>query len=285
MKKKDWLIVIGVLVGLCTFSQLLHLIMGSDRLGGPNILSKGVQNLEFYKIMALSSFFGIFFLYLFFLLNFILMKKVMGFRLALAVFTAGMMGDSLDILFQRVGTTEPFRLSYFSFGLSDVYVLVGVILTIFFVLKDYSVIFQKDNLRKKVLVEKEQYIFCFYIILPYFLFVMGFYMFFHVFIQMVLGAAPRLSVSTQSYIINTFLSLFSVLSLCFLLALVIFVFYFSNKVYGPVYAFKKYVYEALIKGKGDRLFKLRSGDHFQELVDLASELKQKIKKPNNTKKE
>ncbi len=284
MKRKDWFIVIGVLVGLCAFAQILYFIMGPDGALGQKALNRGGQNLALYRVLAMSSFLGIFFLYIFFLLNFILIKRVMGFRLSLAVFTAGMMGDSLDILFQGAGAAELFRLSHISFGLSDVYVVVGLILTLFFVVKDYSVIFQKDNLRKKILIEKEQYSFCFYVILPYFLFVVGFYMFFHVFIQMVLGSAPRLSMSTQSYIINTFLTLFSVLSLCFLLTLAIFVFYFSNKVYGPVYAFKKYINEVL-KGKADRLFKLRSGDHFQDLVPLASELKQKIKKNDSTKQE
>ena len=216
------------------------------------------------------------------------MKRLIGLRVALAVFTAGMLGESLQFLFQGFSTTKGFfRVAGLEIGLSYVYVLIGMLLTAFFVVKDFSVIFDKNNVRKKWLIEKDQYLFCFYIILPYFLFVGGFYMFFHVFIQMVLAVTPRIPQNTQNDIISTFFSLFSILSICFLLTLTLFVVYFSNKVYGPVYAFKRYVRDVLLKGgpkEGpDRPFKLRTGDHFQDLSELAKELKLKPPLAGKTK--
>ena len=274
IKKQDWLIVTGVLIGLCVLAQVFQWAF-FDNKGGQGAFALSNQDtlgFGFYNSIVSSFFYGLFFLCLFFLLNFILKERLIGLRLALAVFTAGMLGEILNFLFQGSMRGGAFPLATVEISFSHIYILTGVILTTFFTIKDFSVIFNKSNIRKKLLVDKEQYSFCFYIIMPYFLFVGGFYMFFHVFIQMVLTAAPRIPINTQNHIINTFFSLFSMLSLCFLLTLILFVVYFSNKVYGPVYAFKKYIRDVLIKGEADRPLKLRTGDHFSDLSDLAKDL-------------
>ena len=59
--------------------------------------------------------------------------------------------------------------------------------------------------------------------------------------------------------------------------------YFSNKVYGPIYAFEKYMKE-LIAGKSDsRDFRLRQGDHFKSLEVLARDIKKHIKEAQSSK--
>ena len=272
MKKQDWFIVTGVLLGLCLLEQVVQWAMSPDMVQRPALSGQFHLGMEIYKNIIFSSFFGLFFLCLFLLLNFILKEKLIGFRLALAVFTAGMLGESLGFLIQG-SMGHIFQVGGLRVGLSHFYIFIGVLSTVFFSVKDFSLIFNKDSVRKKLLIEKDQYAFCFYVILPYFLFIGGFYMFFHVFIQMVLSFAPRMPINTRNDIINTFFSLFSTLSLCFLLTLTLFIVYLSNKVYGPVYAFKKYIRDVFLKGEADRTLKFRSADHFQELVGLAKELK------------
>ena len=66
---------------------------------------------------------------------------------------------------------------------------------------------------------------------------------------------------------------FSILILLFLCAAVgAFFFYLSNKIYGPLYAFEKYL-KALIKGEKPKKLKLRKNDQFKHLEDLAQEIK------------
>lgn len=55
----------------------------------------------------------------------------------------------------------------------------------------------------------------------------------------------------------------------------IFFLYLSNKIYGPIYAFEKYV-RALLKGKNPEDFKLRKDDQFKNLEFLAKDLKKRL---------
>ena len=277
MKKQDWFIVTGVLVLLSVLDQLVQWFnMGASQ----SFFSVDVFAVRFYKTIVFNSIVGLYFLCLFFLVNFILIGRFLGLRLALSLFTAGMLGDSLSIFFHSSAVRAGlFQIGGIDIEFSYIYIVLGSLLTLFFIVRDHSLIFNKNNLRKTLIIEKNQYIFCFYVILPYLLFVFGFYMFFHIFIQISLASTSRVSLGAQSQIINNFFSLFSVLSLCFLLTLVIFIFYLSNKIYGPVYAFKKYIKDVLIKNKAkDQPFKLRGGDHFQDLPELAEELRQRLKK-------
>ncbi len=52
--------------------------------------------------------------------------------------------------------------------------------------------------------------------------------------------------------------------------------YLSNKIYGPVYAFERYV-KALIQGKNPKDLRLRKNDQFKQLESLAKEIKNSIK--------
>lgn len=74
---------------------------------------------------------------------------------------------------------------------------------------------------------------------------------------------------------------FSIIILFFLcVAVGVFFFYLSNKIYGPVYAFEKYL-KALIKGENPKKLKLRKNDQFRHLEDLAQEIKKQWDKKNN----
>ena len=83
---------------------------------------------------------------------------------------------------------------------------------------------------------------------------------------------------TQNHLLLVGLLFFALLAVCFLVIIFGFVVYISNKIYGPVYAFKKYVKEVFVSGEPDRPFNLRKGDHFNDLQDLAGQLKDKYGK-------
>ena len=288
-KTKDWFIILSVLF----FASLLHQIeaslmpwlLGAGKFSlGPISLglhkSHVMGDIAQHKNLIYSSFLGVFFLSLFLVLNLILTQRLLGLRVALALFTASMLGDSIDTVFRGV-SMQWFSLFQLKFNLNTILLLSGLFLTVFFTIKDRNILFNKNSLRKSLFVEKDQYLFCFYMLFPYLLFSSGFYMFFHIFIQGLFNSLPHVPENIRTQALNSFLLIFSSLSLCFFLLLVIFVFYYSNKIYGPIYAFKKYIKEVFLKGSAPaRDFKLRSGDQFKDLPGLISQMKAKFhKKP------
>ena len=198
----------------------------------------------------------------------------MGFRVGIAFFIAGMLGDSIDMIF-RGASQNWIKLFNAYVNLTDVYILIGIVLTVFFCIRDRSILFRKHNLRKKMLVEKDQTIFCFHILFSYLLFIGASFIFFLSFIKVIFNHFVQISPDLQSQLIRVFFVLFSILSICFLLIMVAFSLYLSNKIYGPVYAFKKYIRDVFLSGLPVRPFKLREGDHFSDIPDLVDQLQSK----------
>ena len=289
MQKKDWYIVVGILVCSIMFDQLsrwvvsLMLENNNFKVGPVGFaILKSAYLIDFigYKKLLLSCVLSIFFLFLFFVLNFVLIQKLLGLRVGLAFFAVGMLGESVNVILH--GSILDWIVIYGRyFNLTDVYVLVGLILTLFFCFRDRSIIFRKNNLRKRMLIEKDQSVFIFYILFSYFVFFIGLGMFFIVFIKMVLMYTMNVSQAVQSDLLTTSTLLFSLLAFCFFIIIAGFAIYISNKIYGPVYAFKKYVNDVFLSGSGadrDYPFKLRKGDHFNDLQDLADQLRDKYGK-------
>ena len=290
MKKKDWYIVVGIFVLSVLLDQIskwivvLFLSEGSVMLGPFGFMvSKSAslllsQTEIFHYVKIISSFgFSVLILLLLFVLNLMLISRLIGLRIGMAVFAAGMMGESIDGLY-RGAIIDWIVIFNSHLNLTDIYIIIGCLMTVFFCVKDRSIIFRKFNIRKKLLVEKDQYLFCGYIMCTYFLFTFAYCMFFLTFMQIFLNNSVKLKPVLHGDITTVFLVLFSILSFCFLIIIGLFVIYLSNKVYGPVYAFKKFIKDILLSEKPVRTFKLRTGDHFNNLCDLAHELQSKYRK-------
>ncbi len=291
MSKKDGIIIIGVLVLPIALDQVFKTVIAMALEGGKQVILGPIsfmvhQNpivfMEQFNIIqymsAISPFgFSVFFLFLFFVLNMILVQRLMGLRIGMALFVAGMAGESMDIIF-REGVLNWIYFLNIHFNLSDVYVFTGVVLTLFFCFRDRSLIFHKNNLRSKMLIEKDQYKFCWQVLLPYLLLICAYFVFSISFIEIVINRfVSTRTILQKSNIVMIFLILFCILSLCFLFIAFVWTVYLSNKIYGPVYAFKKYIKDVLLNGEKDRPFKLRKGDFFTDLPDLSQKLKDKYK--------
>ena len=243
------------------------------------MLSESAHLFDFteYKKILTSSIFSGFFLFLFFVLNLILVQKLLGLRLSLALFTVGILSDSLDSILY--GSTLDWMVIYGrQFNLADLYIFAGMVSMIYFCIRDRSILFKRNNLRKKMFIEKDQYIFCFHILFSYLVFIIGMGLFFLIFIKMMLSHFMQVPQGTQQHLLVVALLFFSLLSVCFLVIIFGFIVYTSNKIYGPVYAFKKYIKEVFLSGEAERPFNLRKGDHFNDLQDLAGQLKDKYGK-------
>lgn len=288
MQKKDWYIILGVFIFSFLLIQLSRWVF-SVSLGGESVMlgpfgfvvSEEIRLSSFveYKKMLTSTFFGVFFLFLFFVLNLILAQRLMGLRVSLTLFTVGVLSESLNSIFYE-NTLNWLVVYGRHFNLSDLYIVAGVISMIYICVKDRLIIFRKNNLRKKMFVDKDQYTFCFYMLFSYFIFLFGMGMFFLVFIKIVLEYFVQTSQTVHNGLTSVALLSFSLLSICSLITITYFLIYVSNKIYGPVYAFKKYVRDHFLSegAEEDRPFKLRKGDHFGDLQDLAGQLKAKYGK-------
>ena len=291
MKKKNWYIATGALITLIVVDQLTKwiavlLLSSKDFMSAPIgfllykeplVLSNTLNIFQYIK--TISSFgFSIFFLFLFFVLNLVLTHRLMGFRISFAFFTAGILGESVDIIF-RGSTLEWIVFFNYNISLAQIYILIGTVFILFFCIKDRAILFHKNNLRSKMFVEKDQSIFCCQILFCYILFIGAYYMFFLSFMNIIFSQFVQTSESLQGQLMSTFFILFSILSICFLLIMTMFSVYLSNKIYGPVYAFKKYLKDIFMNEMPTRPFKTRKGDHFDDIPDLINELQSKyIKK-------
>jgi len=298
MNKKDWKIVIGALIGaflvdlLSKVAALAALGNNSYNLGpvglsvrkGTHFLLTQLHIFEYVTTMA-SFGFSSFFLFLFFVLNLVIVKKLLDFRIAIALFTAGMLGGSADMVFQ--GST----ISWIVFfgrhiSLADLYIVVGTVLTLYYSIKYRSIIFHKNNMRSKIFIERDQYIFCFYVLCSYLIFIGAYCLFSLIFIKMIVGLmAGGQYTNLESKMEKVFLTLYFILSFAFFIVMTMFTVYVSNKVYGPVYAFKKYIRDVLLLNGNVRSFRLRKGDHFEDLSDLADQLIDKYRRGAAEKKE
>ncbi|MDE0118605.1 MAG: signal peptidase II [Bdellovibrionales bacterium] len=298
MQKKDWyLLIICFLILPVLFDQFTKWIVLF--LLGDNTVALGPIVLEVYKesliisnqlnlaqyVKIISSFgFSILFLFLFFVLNLMLTKKIMGFRISITVFVAGMLSDTVDMIFH--GASQDWVTLFGAhLNLSDLYLLIGVILVLFFSIKDHALIFRKNELRKTILIEKDQIVFLLNMLFGYVLFIGAVFVFFLSFIKIIFNHFVPISPDTQVLLIRVFFILFSILSICFLLIMVAFLLYISNKIYGPIYAFKKHIRDVFLFRSSVRPFSTRKGDHFSDLSELVDELQSKYIKGGKIKEE
>ena len=287
MSKKDWLIVIGVIAGAILFDGFsrwffsVALNNNDFMLGsvGLTFLEKPrLSGVEEYKKIIFSIALNSVNLLLFFVINLVLIQRLMGFRVGLSLLTAGLIGEIISF-FWGGKVTGWLVFSKIYLNLMDIYLIIGGFITVFFFIKYRSVALHRSNLRVTIFTDPGQYVFCFYVLFTYFIFSLSSGLLFIVFLKVY-----SLQTNTSLFFNNTntvgyFVMLLFLLFSCFFFIMLLSIAYFSNKIYGPVYAFKKYVREVILaESPEDRPFNLRKGDHFRDLINLATELKDKYGK-------
>ena len=173
------------------------------------------------------------------------------------------------------------------FNFSIICMVAGIAGGVFYYFKERVAPPERMEGRKTLFIMSDQYNFFLSISLTYICFMisMGFfsYLFFTRFYAQVKEYVPSIMQieNITNYNIHLYLFLFIVLStfLCILFAL--FIAYLSNRIYGPVYAFKRHLeawwMENNEKEKG-REFRLRKSDHFKLLEEFMKKLKNKQSK-------
>ena len=160
------------------------------------------------------------------------------------------------------------------FNTADIFQTLGwlVILSQLFVLKDQ--IWRKNERRKSLLVMKTFQIQFLIYCSSIFLLVSAFFILLNYqllsFIDLTKGEDLRqLSLSFFSYCLFILVIVYFSIGIFFL--------YISNKVFGPVYAFEKYIKKLLNDENFKEDFRLRKNDQLKNLEALAKDIKSKIK--------
>ncbi len=163
----------------------------------------------------------------------------------------------------------------FHFNSSDILQTFAWCLLIYIIISNRKIIWPYIEQRKTLLIMKKQQLeFIFYFIITATYVSTFFILLNHQF----LNQLQKIELSNQKML---FIKLFLDYSLIVLIALIVpligLSLYFSNKVYGPIYAFNKYVKD-LLDGKNPKDLKLRKNDTLKkELESLSIDIKNKIK--------
>lgn len=238
---------------------------------------------EDLKFVGLTTFGAIFVIFYGFV-QLILTAPLFWLRMGLSFLLAGLLGNMIDRLFFDyavdfiiLGTQE----KNLVFNVADIFQMSGLILIAYNLKADWDIIWPKDNKRTKKWIN------------PYFqgrLIVLNFAMLSSLSFALFVFCFTFFKVTLSDYSINNNTSISTVfrlfLVLYFLINMVLFMCYFvisliaSHRIAGPVYAFKKYIRELLAHPKHTDIVKkqlvLRDNDEFEDLIELADEIKQRL---------
>ncbi len=229
------------------------------------------------RVIALGSFSGIIFI-LYVLLMYVIPRRGQWLKFGLSFLVGGMLGNVTDkIVYGKTIDFIPFTVGKFHsyFNVADMFLWSGAIITLWMVFARDKLIWYPDSVRGNYFVRpKEQLKVSFNLGIVVFCCSMVLGIFAYSFISTTLVG----TVEEKNDIMNSFF--FTYMALTGLLCLIAFVagVIISHKSAGPVYAFELYVSD-LMKGK-DRKLRLREGDNFQHLEDLADKLRAHFKDRN-----
>lgn len=302
MKRKDWFFVIGTLL----------LIIFVDQVS--KVWASGIteRNYSFFKLILIHnhgamlglfadlpailrivtlSTSGVLLLSLYALIQYLIPVRLMPLRIGLSILVGGIFGNVLDrILYGYVIDFIAVHYKNWNspiWNVADVIQWVGYFLITYSVIKYGKEIWPDNNIRKTFWVNRKFQIkySSMFTATGLFLTLISLvfsYTYLKVTIQEIVGNNEALI----SRFTEPFLYSFLVLSLTFSIVLFSVGKMISHRIAGPLYAFERFLTEVL-EGKGlskqGAALKLRAGDEFKHLEELAEQIKLKLIKINSEK--
>lgn len=275
----QWIVQSCAKAGFSLGPLAFKIIYASDTLSSLLLLSSGVTSLiflmlSFYLLLILLAVYVVF------------IWKLEKTQLWVALFTGGLLAYFLNGLIHSQ-VIQWVHLFGMGFNIAFICVILGLIGTVIFYFKERKQFRAKES-RKQIFIMKDQYNFCLSISLTYVFFIISTGSFSYLFIRHLneqIGAHIHQGgylIHITTYNAHLYLFLFIILSVFLCVVFSLFLAYLSNRIYGPIYSFKKYITEWLIANKKpDYTFQLRKTDHFKFLEELMKELeKAKTNKKN-----
>lgn len=295
MKTKDWVFVVAALLITIILDQVtkqLSLNMKEIWLGPVHLIlifNEGAmlglfaKLPAFLRIVTLSTS-GFFILSLYAFFQYIIPVKIMNLRLGLSLLVGGIIGNVLDrTYYGYVIDFIGFKIGNFHspvWNVADMIQWVGYALVIYSIFTQGHELWPDQDTRKRFWVNKTFQLRYASVFMTAGLLISTICMVFsytYLKISLVqLGLQNTLSVNQYT---ESFLYSFVVLNLTFAITLFLFARIASQKIAGPVYAFERFLSEALESNQLNdeiKTLKLRAGDEFKHLEELAEKIKAKI---------
>ncbi len=302
MKRKDWFIVLGILVLAVIADQFtkvwasgiternygfLKLILVHNH---GAMLGLFADLPAVLRIVTLSTS-GVFLLSIYALIQYLIPVRLMILRIGLSILVGGIFGNVLDrILYGYVIDFISVRFGTWHspiWNVADVVQWIGYAIIVYSIIKHGDLIWPDNNIRKTFWVNKKFQIkhSAMFMVVGLFLTLISLvfaYTYLKVTIQEIAGPNEIL-IDRFS---RPFLYSFLVLSLTFSIVLFSVGKMISHRIAGPLYAFERFLDE-ILQGKGlskqGAALKLRAGDDFKHLEELAEQIKIRLIKINNEK--
>ena len=302
MKKRDWTLVIGLVVATWILDQVTKAwannMLSELHFYGPigfvlhhnrgAIMGTFSDLPPILRIVSLSTG-GAFLIFIYGAIQALLPARHMQLRMGMSLLLGGILGNVTDRIaegkvtdFILFGTSTMWTPA---FNLADAIQWIGYLLVVYGLIRDGNHLWPDLNARSRLWINPHyQLKYCFTIVAigASFAFMNGVfaYTFLKVTIDdLVVGPAHLV----ENRFLIPFLQTYSVIAVGFLVSLFLLARALSHRTAGPVYAFERYVHD-LIRGK-DRKFKLRQSDDFRHLEALAEILRPMLKELSQDKEE
>lgn len=294
MKKRDWLIVVILPFLLTWFADRITKLLAVEY----------VTNLKFYGIFGLVkhhnygamlglfsdlppvlrvvslSTGGAFLIFVFFMIQFMLPTKLTVLRMGLSILLGGILGNVADRIvwgyivdFLVIGT---FNTSTPAFNIADALQWVGYAMVVYSLIKDGKKLWPENDSRKGYLINPQfQIKYCIKLILVGLGFAIISSVLSYTYLKITIIELIGHQVHIEDKFLIPYLITFGVVSVAFIIFLFFVGLVLSHRAAGPVYAFEKFL-EDLSKGK-IRPLRLRTGDDFRHLEELADTLSEKLR--------
>jgi len=295
MKTKDWIIVAATLLVTIIVDQItkqLSLQMKESWIGPIHfilVFNEGAMLGLFSKLPAILrvvtlSTSGFFILSLYVFIQYIVPIRMMKLRIGLSLLVGGIIGNVLDRTYNGyVIDFIGFKVGQFHspiWNVADMIQWVGYALVIYSIFTEGHLLWPDKDTRKRFWVNKSFQLRYASVFMTAGLLISTICMVFsYTYLKVSLVELGLQNLATVNQYTESFLYSFIILNLTFAITLFLFARIASQKIAGPVYAFERFLSEALDNQMSEdiKALKLRAGDEFRHLEQLAEKIKLRIK--------
>lgn len=297
MRKRDWLLVLSLVpaIWLLDFATKhwalasIHSLHFYGPLGfilrrNPGAILGTFSDLPpLLRVVSLSTG-GAFLIFIYGILQYLLPMRSIRLRIGMSILLGGILGNVTDRIIwgsvvDYIVIGSPRYLSP-AFNIADAVQWIGYALVVFSLIKEGHLIWPDQNYRKQLWINPRfqlKYVAILILNGMAFAIITGVFAFTYLkmtIADLIVGPSQPI----QHRFLMPFLETYGLISLGFAITLFSLGRILSHRTAGPIYAFEKFL-EDVLSGK-DRPLKLRAGDEFKHLEDLAERIRSNLIKPD-----
>lgn len=294
MKKRDWMWVVGAVFLVWAIDQLTKgwavARLGALEFYGPfgmvlhrnpgAILGSFSDLPPLLRVVSLSTG-GAFLIFIYGAFQYFIPSRMMNLRVGMSFLLGGILGNVTDRIidgavvdFITIGSPQLFSPA---FNFADAIQWVGYVMVVFALIKDGASLWPTANERKRMWINPSfQLKYCFMLMFIGFAFSLIAGVFSYTYLMVTIDdlvVGPSRLVEKRFLV--PFLEIYCLISIGFVVVLFIIGRLLSHRTAGPIYAFERFLDEVL-QGN-DRTLKLRAGDDFKNLEELAQRVREHLK--------